>query len=103
MLDIPAINTPILVFSRGFKGHLFLRLGRAFGLVPPIEGAMLRHDAPTRTRGDLDSLLEYAACMRHSPISEFSCFLRISLAISSVTTRGLYVRVVYHPALGLPL
>jgi hypothetical protein len=26
--------------------------------------------------------------MRHSPISGFSCFLRISLAISSVTTLG---------------
>src|SRR5256885_2444032 len=29
-----------------------------------------------------------AACMRHSPISGFSCFLRISLAISIVTTLG---------------
>src|SRR6266566_8351032 len=29
-----------------------------------------------------------AACIRHSPISGFSCSLRISLAISSVTTLG---------------
>jgi hypothetical protein len=30
--------------------------------------------------------------MRHSPISGFSCFLRISLATSSVTTRGARLR-----------
>src|SRR2546422_3824714 len=29
-----------------------------------------------------------AACILHSPISGFSCFLRISLAISIVTTLG---------------
>src|ERR1700730_1754804 len=33
------------------------------------------------------------ACMRHSPMSGFSCFLRISLATSSVTFLGARLRV----------
>ena len=53
MLDIPDINTPELVTPRCFKWHLLLRLVGAFGLLPSIESAVLRHDAPTGTRGDL--------------------------------------------------
>ncbi len=37
----------VLVAPRGFKGHLFLGLGRGFRLIQPIEGTVLRLDAPT--------------------------------------------------------
>ena len=42
----------------GIKRHLLLGLGRAFGFLPSIERAVLRHDTPAGARGRLYSLLE---------------------------------------------
>ena len=89
MLDITYIDTPIFVSSRGPEWHLFLRLGRGFRLIPPIERAIFCHNAPSLVRGDtFIPSWSNTAYILHSPMRGFSCFLRISLATSSVTTRG---------------
>src|SRR5437879_1276249 len=73
MLDISYIDAPIFVTPRGFEGHLFLGLGWAFRLVPPIERTIFGHDAPTGAWRHLDALLEKRGV--HAPFSNERIFL----------------------------
>jgi hypothetical protein len=58
MLDIPYVDAPLFVPPSGFKGHLFLRLGWGFGLIPSRDGTIFCHDAPACAWRQLYSLLE---------------------------------------------
>jgi hypothetical protein len=58
MLDVSYVDAPLFVPLRGFEGHLFLGLGRAFGLVPSVESTIFGHDAATSTGRYLYPFLE---------------------------------------------